>query len=121
MKKIFFIIALSLVSCRYCIAQTKDEDTEIEISCVVLQNGTMISTKCNNENKVLTFDIHNNPEEVEIVVVKNGVTIESESSNTEDDNINLDLSKYKDCTVEIYVRNRRESQYVGNVDCKSEK
>lgn len=86
-----------------------------------MSNGAVVNTLYDKDNKTLTFDIHNNPEEVEIVVVKNGVTIESESSNTEDDNINLDLSKYKDCTVEIYVRNRRESQYVGNVDCKSEK
>ncbi|MGM9724106.1 MAG: hypothetical protein ACI3YG_08450 [Prevotella sp.] len=103
------------VLCTRVIAQKDKDGTEVNFPYVVLQNGTTVYTRYSVERNVLNVDIRNNPEEVEIVVVKNGIMIDNEVSDFEDDGISVDLSGHNNGAVDIYVRSRRENQYVGSV------
>ena len=115
MNKRFLIIAFMFVLCTRVIAQKDKDGTEVNFPYVVLQNGTTVYTRYSVERNVLNVDIRNNPEEVEIVVVKNGVMIDNEVSGFEDDGVSVDLSGHNNGAVDIYVRSRREDQYVGSV------
>lgn len=115
MNKRFLIIAFMFVLCTRVIAQKDKDGTEVNFPYVVLQNGTAVYARYSVERNVLNIDIRNNPEEVEIVVVKNGVMIDNEVSDFEDDGVSVDLSGHNNGAVDIYVRSRRENQYVGSV------
>ncbi len=115
MNKRFLIIAFMFVLCTRVIAQKDKDGTEVNFPYVVLQNGTAVYARYSVERNVLNVDIRNNPEEVEIVVVKNGVMIDNEVSGFEDDGVSVDLSGHNNGAVDIYVRSRRENQYVGSV------
>ena len=115
MNKRFLIIAFMFVLCTRVIAQKDKDGTEVNFPYVVLQNGTAVYARYSVERNVLNVDIRNNPEEVEIVVVKNGIMIDNEVSDFEDDGISVDLSGHNNGAVDIYVRSRRENQYVGSV------
>ena len=115
MNKRFLIIAFMFVLCTRVIAQKDIDGTEVNFPYVVLQNGTAVYARYSVERNVLNVDIRNNPEEVEIVVVKNGVMIDNEVSGFEDDGVSVDLSGHNNGAVDIYVRSRRENQYVGSV------
>lgn len=103
------------VLCTRVIAQKDKDGTEVNFPYVVLQNGTAVYARYSVERNVLNIDIRNNPEEVEIVVVKNGVMIDNEVSDFEDDGVSVDLSGHNNGAVDIYVHSRRENQYVGSV------
>lgn len=115
MNKRFLIIAFMFVLCTRVIAQKDKDGTEVNFPYVVLQNGTAVYARYSVERNVLNVDIRNNPEEVEIVVVKNGVMIDNEVSDFEDDGVSVDLSGHNNGAVDIYVRSRREDQYVGSL------
>lgn len=115
MNKKILIIALMFILCTRVIAQKDKDGTEVNFPYVVLQNGTAVYARYSVERNVLNVDIRNNPEEVEIVVVKNGVMIDNEVSDFEDDGVSVDLSGHNNGAVDIYVRSRRENQYVGSV------
>lgn len=85
---------------------------------ITMSNGANVDVLYNRTDNVLNVDIRNNPDEVEIIVTKNGAAISYDVSELEDDNINIDLSNNKNETVDIYIRNRKESQYIGKVSCK---
>ena len=115
MNKKILIIALMFVFCVRVMAQNGGNGGEVNLPHIVLQNGTAVYTRYCVERNVLNVDIRNNPEEVEIVVVKNGIMIDNEVSDFEDDGISVDLSGHNNGAVDIYVRSRREDQYVGSV------
>lgn len=83
---------------------------------IMTQNGAIVTASYNKNSKILNVDIRNNTEELEIVVVANGSVVESQISDFEHDAIDVDLSTHKNAQIDVYVRNREEEYYVGNMN-----
>ncbi len=83
---------------------------------IITSNGAIISTSFNINNNMLNVDIKNNCAELEIVVVANGSVVESQISDFEYDAIDVDLSTHKNAQIDVYVRNREEEYYIGNMN-----
>lgn len=81
---------------------------------IMTQNGAIVTASYNKNSKILNVDIRNNTEELEIVVVANGSVVESQISDFEDDSVDVDLSKYKNTNVDVYVRNKEEDYHISN-------
>jgi len=89
-------------------------DNEIPYHAV-FTNGTIASCYYNKYKKVLKVEVRQNEDEVEVLAVKNGMVIDSESTFFMDDEVNLDLSNNGNGECDIYVKAKNEVQYVGSV------
>lgn len=111
--KHLILICLTFV-CVICNAQ--EGEINFPIEHIITQNGAIISSSFNKSRKMLNIDIRNNTEELEILVVANGSVVESQISDFEHDAIDVDLSTHKNAQIDVYVRNREEEYYIGNMN-----
>lgn len=114
MKQIatFMFMCMSL----YAGAQTHKGDNDFPR--IIMSNGTVVSPKYCKATKALKVEVQENNDEVEILAVSNGHVVDSETSIFDDDNIQLDLSSKSNQPLDIYVRTRKEVQYMGTVETK---
>lgn len=109
-------IAISLLCSLTCMAQ--GNNTSIHFPRIIMSNGTVVSPKYCKATKALKVEVQENNDEVEILAVSNGHVVDSETSIFDDDNIQLDLSSKSNQPLDIYVRTRKEVQYMGTVETK---
>lgn len=91
-------------------AQTTDNSIPYS---AIFTNGTIASLSYNKNRMTLKVGVRQNEDEFEVLVVRNGMIVDSESTFFMDDEMDLDLSVNGVC--DIYVKARNEIQYAGSV------
>ncbi len=106
-------IAISLLCSLSCMAQ--GNDTSIHFPHIMMSNGAVVSPRYNSSTKTLKVEVQDNNDEVEIIAVSNGHVVDSETSIFDNEDIKLDLSNRCNQQLDIYVRTRKEIQYMGRI------
>ena len=81
-----------------------------------MSDGTIIETSFDNSTQILNVEVQQNNSEVEVIAVKKGQVVDSNSTLFSDDHLDLDLSTQGTDEIDIFVRNREEIEYVGSVE-----
>lgn len=113
MKNVLFFIA-SVICSLNCMAQSTDGG--IIRPKVFMTDGTMIETSYDSSTQTLNVEVQQNNSEVEVIAVKKGQVVDSNSTLFSDDHLDLDLSTQGTDEIDIFVRNREEIEYVGSVE-----
>lgn len=113
MKKLVGLVLLLCSITTY--AQSPDYNGT---SHVTLRNGARVCAKYNAKTEILNVEIQDNEDEVEVLAVENGKVVDFEMTIFDDDNIKLDFSNKGNQQLDIYVRTRKELQYMGTVETK---
>lgn len=113
MKKLIVLLFLSAIFCTSIHAQSKDEEFGT-IGHVTLSNGTTISSSFNQQTGILSVEVNNNDDEVEVIVVEDDTIIDSESTVFEEDELQVELPENAH-SIDVYVRTKEETRYVGSV------
>lgn len=79
-------------------------------------NGASACVSYNKKENMLNVSIRNNDDEVEIIAVKRGMVVESESTFFMNDEMQLDLSNNVTGKYDIYVKARNEIQHIGSIE-----
>lgn len=106
---IFIFFALSFQS---IVAQTKSDEN---IHPVIMINGAVVEISYDKGNSILNVEVSQNEDVVEVIAVKDGVVVNSESTVFTDDEMSLDLSNYDNGEYDIYIRTSNEVQNAGSV------
>lgn len=114
MKKLIVLLFLSAIFCTSIHAQSKDEEFGT-IGHVTLSNGTTISSSFNQQTNILSVEVENNDDEVEVIVVDDGTVISSESTVFEEDELQVAIPMSSQ-PLDIYVRTKEDTQYVGSIN-----
>lgn len=86
---------------------------------IMLYSGTEVKPKFNKTQQVLNVEIQNNNDDIEVLVMADGIIIEREISIFEAETLRMDLSNHCYRNYDIYVRTRNnEIQYLGTVEKK---
>ena len=112
--KIFMTLIISLCSLT-CVAQRTDKG-KILHPRIYMSDGTIIETSFDNSTQILNVEVQQNNSEVEVIAVKKGQVVDSNSTLFSDDHLDLDLSTQGTDEIDIFVRNREEIEYVGSVE-----
>lgn len=110
MKKIIIIATL------FCSINSYAQSNIVIDRPITLSNGTTIETSFNSINKNLRVSISNNENGIEVIVIQNGIVVNSETTFFTNDEIQLNLSKQDNGEYEIYVKTGNEIQLVGTVE-----
>lgn len=94
-------------------AQNQDEENGM-IGHVTLANGTKILSSYNQLTGILSVEVENNDDEVEVIVVEDDTIINSESTISEEDKLQVALPENAH-SIDVYVRTKEETRYVGSV------
>ncbi len=101
-----------------CFAQST-RDTAIPLqSNITMSNGATVSATFNSTTNVLSVDVKENEDEIEVIVTDNETIIETESTIFSEDNMEIPLSTSTNKDVDIYVRSNEETMYIGTVEVK---
>lgn len=112
MKKKLITCLIAFLSIN-CFAQKQEH---IQPYSTILSNGATATFLYDKSENVLKVTITNNENEVEVIAVKNGIVVDSETTMFTNDEIQLYLSKQENGEYEIYVRTKNETQHIGTVE-----
>lgn len=112
MKKLVIFLLMCTTICTSVKAQLKDE--AVPFSQVTLSNGATISSSFNQQTGILSVEVNNNDDEVEVIVVEDDTIIDSESTVFEEDELQVELPENVH-SIDVYVRTKEETRYVGSV------
>lgn len=113
MKKLIVFLLICIAFCTNVNAQYQGEESG-PIGHIILSNGTSVSSSYIQETNVLSIEVANNNDEVEIIIVEDDTIINSESTILEEDELQVELPMSSQ-PIYIYVRTKEETQYVGSV------
>lgn len=113
MKKLIVLLFLSAIFCTRAHAQLKGET--VPFSQITLSNGATVSSSFNQQTGILSVEVENNDDAVEVIVVENDTVIDSESTIFEEDELQVELPMSSQ-PLDIYVRTKEETLYVGSVN-----
>lgn len=81
---------------------------------IILTNGATISSSFNQQTGILSVEVNNNDDEVEVIVVEDDTIIDSESTVFEEDELQVEVPENVH-SIDVYVRTKEETRYVGSV------
>ena len=112
--KLFMTLIISLCSLT-CVAQETSNGSVLHPR-IYMSDGTIIETSFDSSTQTLNVEVQQNNSEVEVIAVKKGQVVDSNSTFFSDDHIDLDLSTQGTDEIDIFVRNREEIEYVGSIE-----
>lgn len=112
MKKLIVLLFLSAIFCTRAHAQLKGET--VPFSQITLSNGATVSSSFNQQTGILSVEVNNNDDEVEVIVVEDDTIIDSESTVFEEDELQVELPENAH-SIDVYVRTKEDTWYVGSV------
>lgn len=115
MKKAI-VIGFALTLCSYALAQDKSHIAPH----VVMTNGVHIETTFDNKKQILSIEVQNNDDDVEILVVERDQIVNREITFFKDDELEMDCSFRGINKLDIYARTRNEVRYIGTINTENE-
>ena len=113
MKKLTVFLLICTAFCTSINAQYQGEESG-PIGHITLSNGTSVSSSLIQETNVLSVEVVNNDDKIEILIVEDDTVVNSESTIFEDDELQVELPMSTQ-PLDIYVRTKEETLYVGRV------